>query len=463
MKCISILIVSILLLSSCSSSSNNDDAITIHVESIDTTAQLVKVYRIEHGGLTLMAENDFKGEEGVYTFTDTLPSNAFYVLFNERKQVKVYARKGQEVSTVIKEGEFEIRKASKENKILESWYALSKEARRLSIKHGNDREAVEELAKLTPYYDAQRVLEKESIAFLEEVEKKCKDPFLKSALPELVNAEINYLKLFFRQIPAIKATIKEDPEDLYKTIIVPDRFNSAMLLDIFESTVEYVQLYGAWCQYKAHVNAKPSLTYIANPDIKVAYLLRFARSSKNGRWLKTIEENYLDLFQSGYALEELNKIRASFDALGDPKTLDGIELKTAEGKLVKLSDYIGNILVVDVWATWCGPCIKKRPAFEKLAEEMKGEEVTFIALSVDQSERKWEQMVKGKKKTAVFDMIDPHGTFSKTYGIAAIPHFLIFDATGKLVDSPAPYPGGEDCKLKKRIIELLSEDAEGKV
>ena len=54
------------------------------------------------------------------------------------------------------------------------------------------------------------------------------------------------------------------------------------------------------------------------------------------------------------------------------------------GKLVSLSDFKGKVVVVDVWATWCGPCRKEIPYLIKLEEEMRGKDVVFIGVSVDE-------------------------------------------------------------------------------
>ena len=66
-----------------------------------------------------------------------------------------------------------------------------------------------------------------------------------------------------------------------------------------------------------------------------------------------------------------------------------------------LSDYKGKVVVVDVWATWCGPCVKEMPFFKKLKDEFEGKEVVFMGVSVDENKFKWEAYMKKQGLTGV--------------------------------------------------------------
>ncbi len=454
MKYTLLIITSLFFLASCSTSCKYEDAIAVTVKAHDSTG-IVELYRIEKGDKVLFSEHDFAGKGGEYTFVDSTSSQAFYLVSSNKRRRKIYARKGQEVNVAVKNGQIEFDKLSEENKILDKWYGLTERVRQLSINYRNEYQ--KELIKLTPFYDAQRKLEEESVAFLDEV-NACKDAFFVKAMTAYVDAELNYFKLYHPQMPIIKGYIKEYPGDLYDGIIAPDRLGDKILLDVFEYTVPYVVLYGSWNQRRDHMepvegrNPKPCVDYVTCPEIQIEYLLYTARVYKDGRGIKSIENRYMDLFQSGYPLEEFNKLREAFLMKGSSSTLKAIEVKTVEGEVVKMANYIGKILVVDAWATWCGPCMKKRPAFHQLAHEFKGKEVSFIAISLDRSELKWKKVAE---KSDLIEILDFNNSFSKAYGISSIPHFLIFDKQGNLVDSPAASPGTGD--LKARIEELLAE------
>ena len=69
------------------------------------------------------------------------------------------------------------------------------------------------------------------------------------------------------------------------------------------------------------------------------------------------------------------------------------------GKQVSLSDFKGKVVLIDVWATWCAPCRGEIPHLKKLEEEMKGMDVIFLGVSVDEArnKQKWVDFIEQEK------------------------------------------------------------------
>lgn len=439
------LILTLAICSFLTSSAQNHEQIKISLET-DTCSQVVQLYRVKDGASILVDEHDLKEAKQI-VLTDTC-KQAFYLIKYNKRYTKLYARHHEKVDLKLTNNLVEFVNPSKENKVLMDWASLSEEARLLSVwYHLGDRAKV---IKITPFYDAMRELESAKNKFLKKV--KSSDTYFCQAVPVLVDADINYFKLFLLQNPLIAASIKETPADLYDPIRNPDRFAHPIILDVFENTIPYAKLYASRVQHQDRMNGKPIVDYLEAPEVKVAYLITMARYDKGGRWLKNLEDNYADLFTQGYALEQYTTLKNEFAIRAENAKLAKIELKKVDGSLVKLSDYQGKVLVVDVWATWCAPCMKKRPAFEKLAHDMKDENVVFVAISIDDSEIKWKQVAEASEG---MELLDHKRLFSNAYGISSIPHFLIFDAKGNLFDSPAPAPGNGD--MKKKIEEALGK------
>ena len=121
-----------------------------------------------------------------------------------------------------------------------------------------------------------------------------------------------------------------------------------------------------------------------------------------------------------------------------------------DDKLCKLSDLKGKVVIVDVWATWCGPCKQEIPHLEKLSEHFKGKDVVFVSISTDKpnDKTKWSQMIKDESMGGIQLFAGGNGnTFSKHYMINTIPRFLVFDKNGKLVSADAPKPSDPKLKL----------------
>lgn len=117
-------------------------------------------------------------------------------------------------------------------------------------------------------------------------------------------------------------------------------------------------------------------------------------------------------------------------------------LKSIDGKEVALSDLKGKVVYVDVWATWCRPCLMQIPALKEVEEIYKDEDVEFVSISIDneRNKGKWENMVREKELGGLqlFAGSDPE--FHKNYQISTIPRFLLIGKEGELIHGNAPRP-----------------------
>jgi thiol-disulfide isomerase/thioredoxin len=157
------------------------------------------------------------------------------------------------------------------------------------------------------------------------------------------------------------------------------------------------------------------------------------------------DKEVLTILENAYAV-------ASSLAPGNPAP--GFSYSDLGGKKVSLSDFKGQIVYLDIWASWCGPCLKEIPAAKKLEEEMKGKGVVFLCVSVDDDEKSWRSTVKAKEISGI--QLLCQGEFSseiaKLYNVKSIPRYVLIDKEGKLVNSNAGRPSGTG---KEEIEKLL--------
>jgi thiol-disulfide isomerase/thioredoxin len=121
-----------------------------------------------------------------------------------------------------------------------------------------------------------------------------------------------------------------------------------------------------------------------------------------------------------------------------------------------LSDYKGKVVYIDVWATWCGPCLAEQPYLAEIEEEYKGnEDIIFMGVSIDQDKAAWETMVSEKEMSGVQIFADGawNSSITQDYMIKGIPRFILVDMDGNLVDATAYRPSND--KLKVQLQELL--------
>ncbi len=109
------------------------------------------------------------------------------------------------------------------------------------------------------------------------------------------------------------------------------------------------------------------------------------------------------------------------------------------GNQVALSSLKGKVIYVDLWATWCGPCMVEMPYYEKLKLQYKDNpNVVFVSLSIDDSEKPWKKSIDERKADGYQWLINRSKL--QAYNIVGIPRSLLIDKDFKMVDMDAPMP-----------------------
>lgn len=119
--------------------------------------------------------------------------------------------------------------------------------------------------------------------------------------------------------------------------------------------------------------------------------------------------------------------------------LPDVVFEDREGKEHRLSEFAGKYIYIDLWASWCGPCVAEVPHLQKLEKELRRRDVAFVSISLDTKRANWEQKM---------DQLHMHGnqwivrdeTFANMMNIKGIPHFLLYGKDGKLMVYKAPRP-----------------------
>lgn len=133
-----------------------------------------------------------------------------------------------------------------------------------------------------------------------------------------------------------------------------------------------------------------------------------------------------------------------------------VNYENHKGGDMSLNDLKGKYVYVDVWATWCGPCIREIPSLKEVEKKFHNENIEFVSTSIDQSKDhdKWITMVNEKELGGVQLMADKDWSsdFVKGYAIQGIPRFILIDPDGNIVSADAPRPSDP------KLIELLEKE-----
>ncbi len=121
-----------------------------------------------------------------------------------------------------------------------------------------------------------------------------------------------------------------------------------------------------------------------------------------------------------------------------------------KGGKASLADYRGSYVYIDVWATWCVPCIYEIPFLKKVEKQYEGKNVKFLSISADQpkDEQKWRNMIQEKDMHGIQLLADNaiESQFFMDYYIYGIPRFILIDPKGNIVSYDAPRPSEERLK-----------------
>lgn len=235
---------------------------------------------------------------------------------------------------------------------------------------------------------------------------------------------------------------------------------SPLLNNYFDGVRKYVGVKGDFNQYLAE-----EARQLKVDAIRETYILdQLNKSMLNGNWEcldeicraceelivteenKAIYRNLSEKIMNGVKEHPFNGKKAMDFAFEDK-----------EGNTVRLSDFLGKYVLIDVWATWCGPCKQQFPFMQKLEEAFKDEDIVFLSLSIDILDDKetWREMVEKKQgEIALFASNGYDTPFVRYYEVEYIPHFLLIGPDGTMLSSKARKPS--DPLLKSYLNQLFN-------
>ena len=131
-------------------------------------------------------------------------------------------------------------------------------------------------------------------------------------------------------------------------------------------------------------------------------------------------------------------------------------LKSRSGQNLRLSDYRGQVLLINFWASWCGPCRQEMPLLEDLYKRYNKLGFTILGVNVDTDSTKANNYLRDISVTFPI-MYDTTNTVSKSYNVNAMPTTVIVDKNGNMRFLHQGYKPGYEKEYKKQVVQLIKE------
>ncbi|MGM9701835.1 MAG: TlpA family protein disulfide reductase [Prevotella sp.] len=210
-----------------------------------------------------------------------------------------------------------------------------------------------------------------------------------------------------------------------------------------------------------HDYTKAELQYVAQhvrdavlSDAMLSHVMNMYMNQRGADDAADLMQIFRTAAKSAEVLRDIEDKHTAWDKVSKGKALPDFVFSDIEGKQVKFSDFRGKYVLIDCWATWCGPCNAQLPHLEKIEERYAGKNIVFVSISSDKDRQKWVKMVTEKKMGGV-QLNEPRvdGEFFTLFQVNAIPRFILLSPDGTVYDAHLPRPS--DPALSSLLDKLL--------
>jgi thiol-disulfide isomerase/thioredoxin len=129
---------------------------------------------------------------------------------------------------------------------------------------------------------------------------------------------------------------------------------------------------------------------------------------------------------------------------------------TLDGQRISMDDLKGKVVLLDFWATWCGPCREALPHMKSIAKNFRDQPLVILSVSLDSDEQKWKDFIAKNEMTWLHSRDGGFtGPISRMFSVEAIPHTFTIDADGVLQDENIG-----DASIEGKLKKLVSRARE---
>jgi thiol-disulfide isomerase/thioredoxin len=131
-----------------------------------------------------------------------------------------------------------------------------------------------------------------------------------------------------------------------------------------------------------------------------------------------------------------------------------IRVESLAGKPLAIDDYRGKVVLLDVWASWCGPCKQELPMLDDIARRLRGDGVEVLAVSVDQERSNVVKFLKARSRWALTIAHDPKGEIADRLAPEKMPTSYVIDREGVIRYVNSGFEPADAAVIERRLLDV---------
>jgi thiol-disulfide isomerase/thioredoxin len=428
--------------------------------TVKTEKQLeIRLSAVENGSTQVFATTN-TAPDGSFTFTFVPTYAGFYTVGIGRMDYLLYLQAGDKANIDIQNRKITlVGTNTKENIELYKWLDASNDVHNNSVYFTS----FQNLPTYTEFFPAFEKLAAQAGDIKKSVNSG--NASFDNLLKTFIDYDLDYNFLSYLYSPRPKHPGNEDRIPFYETIVSKEKFASDDVLK-FPKGLNMLKIYLMFnrIEKKAEMDASLSaiafdFEYVPNATLRGEYLLSALQGFKSHSKFEEFTQAYGKYLTTPEQKSKAETIASKLSETATGSAASDLSYPDNNGKTISLSDFKGKVVVIDVWATWCGPCRKQFPFLKALEKKMHGKDVVFIGVSIDaeKDKEKWKAMIKSEDLPGIHLYAGSgNSKIAKDYKINSIPRYLVFDKKGNIVSADAPRP--EDKELEEILEKELSRN-----